>query len=1086
MLFCDLFPIFHNSLTTGGAPVFSAATKITAMAKILHTTQFLTVSAKTPYTFLGDINENITLGDIVQTLLNKKREGQLKITNDEVGEILLCIRGNNIGLISSPSLQWQYLPEKLYYSGQISQELYAETHHKKSEEAIAILQEEANEGTRRVIEIVCYDEICKILNYQKGKFQFNQESSPDSLPGGVFPAEATLMEAARRHDEWPKITAILPPLHEMLLHNLENPENLAQIPAQQPLGNIWRLSHHRSIKNILRFSCISEFDATKILGSLISKQYLRPLTNDELVHYAEESETRQQLSEAKDCYELLLLRKADAPAISEKIAHFYQKAGNNLAAAELYRFLANVLVNSADMAKQRQAAVYLKKITDLLPDSQDALESRMQLFDIITQKKITEPNFVYDTVGEGKKLFHALQQKGQTAKAQQVLTMLFTLTHDDVELLHDALQLSLSKRDTAQALTYYQNLAAVYEKQHLLKKMQDCYQKILALDPNRQDIRSCLLVVKRSIRKKYIYLLFAAILGLCSIVAYIWVRWQQQQQQYLEAILTKLETDIARNRWREVQEQWQTISAEAKKNMPIRTATIERSMQDHAQQLWQKALEHEKQGDLLAARQFLEEGANLTPSYSQKTDIAQKLQNLNSSIADFRSILQTAQQYEQEKNYAKAIENYLAIWNNEHFKKMPDYKKIKLPIRCIIKPVNVAINIDGQHYTNLAQQEETIAIPPDFQKLQIVLPGYQPHNYYNAFYTFSDKILVNKQGERLYPLPNEVRLQLQKIHHNFFTLTAAAESEICYNDDTLYVTCRDGYLYAFTTDLRLKWSFRVNDGIGFSSGPCLDKGILYIGSKDKTLYAIRTPSEGRENVVIAAQFSLAGTLIAAPMVAPCGQIVCVDNTGIIWAFPMKAETISPWLPLWRYAAEEKLCSPALTEDKLISVNQHNELLAIDLQTGNKIFSHPLVYSVYAIAYTNNTIYLGCAEYICALDIKKLTEYWATKVEGAVLGKPLVADGKIYCTTSENMVYALSAQYGNILWELRMQEGGFRTSLAINGQILYLTCQEGLVYAVRNGEILWKYKVEGQRISSPLAVDNLVFVASRKIYSFLNN
>lgn len=1053
----------------------------------LSHTQNIPAHGKTSYSFSGDINESISLGDIVQTLVNKKREGKLRITTDDAGETVVCIQGNNIGLLLSPTLRLDHITEKLYWRGQISKEIYDETQGKKIQDALAILKEEAGDACRLTMEIICYDELCKIINYKKGKFQFSQENTAnDPLMGELVPAEVVLMEAARRQDEWPKIQEILPPENEMLIHQQENPEGLVQAQRHQPMGNIWQLAHRRTVKNILNCAGVSEFEASKILASFISKKYVRLISNDELSSYAEELESKQEISHAKECYELLLQRKANDPVIAEKIALFYQKAGNNMAAAELYQFLANVFVNSPDVDKQRQAAAYLKKIGELLPNSPESIGSRLQLFQIITQNKVVDFNRDYNSIDEGKKLFRALRANGSHQQALSVLNIVLSMQPDDIPLLQEAFELGLEMKDLPQAIACCQQLARLWEKRGRLRKAHDCYRKILDLDPNQDQAQLHLQTLQRQKKQRLFVTSSLIILISLAFAIYEWVSAEQQEQQKIMRLLNRLDSDIQQDRWSEVAQQWGAIPEQAKKKMANRVFAVEKQIQQHIQRLCAKAADEEKQGDLQIAQKLLQQATAFMPLSVEMPEVSLRLQRVTETINSFYSMLQTARQYESEKNYAKAIENYLAIWNNVQFKKLPEYGSISLPVLFSVKPVGVSVKVDGKDFNRLKQPQETLSLPPDFATLQLEFPGYQTNNYYNAFYAVSDKIVFNKKGEKLYPLSGDLQALLEKSVHSFFSLTDTAEGEMFHDDNSLFIACRDGYVHGFTPDLRLKWSLQIKESAGIAGGPFVHKGTLYIGTKDGKLYAIRTPSTENESTNFIAKATLDGHLLAGSISGTQGTIVCMDDRGNIYAFPALDKTTNDWNYLWQYACEQKNCLPVLAEDKLVVTDKSNHLLLLDARSGNIIWRHPILYPVYSIVCSNSTAYLGCDEFVCAINLKNKVEIWNTKIVGNVVGKVILSDNAVYFATSKQQLYSVDSQNGKILWELALNAGTLRTSPAVSNKMMYLTCQKGWLYAVQNGELLWKYKTEGQHISSPLLIGNLVFVAARKVYSFLNN
>ena len=70
--------------------------------------------------FRGDINESISLGDVLETLSSRKKTGWLFLQRENQ-EVYLYIKGDLIGLVTVPESKFRLLPEKLHHIGKLSQ-----------------------------------------------------------------------------------------------------------------------------------------------------------------------------------------------------------------------------------------------------------------------------------------------------------------------------------------------------------------------------------------------------------------------------------------------------------------------------------------------------------------------------------------------------------------------------------------------------------------------------------------------------------------------------------------------------------------------------------------------------------------------------------------------------------------------------------------------------------------------------------------------------------------------------------------------------------------------------------------------------
>ncbi|HWP01851.1 MAG TPA: DUF4388 domain-containing protein [Gemmatimonadaceae bacterium] len=132
-----------------------------------------------------------------------------------------------------------------------------------------VTRRELERQIRRQIEAVLFE----LLSWQEGWFSFveEEEGDGDLDPESGLSVESVLMEAARRIDEWTRITDLIPDLAciPMLADApLERQARLELTPMEwQVLGAV---DGHTDIRGIAAEVGISDFDAAKIVYGLLT------------------------------------------------------------------------------------------------------------------------------------------------------------------------------------------------------------------------------------------------------------------------------------------------------------------------------------------------------------------------------------------------------------------------------------------------------------------------------------------------------------------------------------------------------------------------------------------------------------------------------------------------------------------------------------------------------------------------------------------------------------------------------------------------------------------------------------------------
>jgi len=193
-------------------------------------------------------------------------------------------------------------------------------------------------------------------------------------------------------------------------------------------------------------------------------------------------------------------------------------------------------------------------------------------------------------------------------------------------------------------------------------------------------------------------------------------------------------------------------------------------------------------------------------------------------------------------------------------------------------------------------------------------------------------------------------------------------------DGLLVVGSSDGFVYALDAESGAeRWRFET-DGVSFdsaefgfdrrqvSASPAIRDGVVYIGSRDASLYALDA-----------------------------------SNGDQIWRF----DEDSSWI----------ITTAAVTADRVFSGRSSSgNIRAIDRETGTEVWrveAGAYVYSSPVVV--GRTLYVGQGDGdFVALDVASGEERWVYRSGGAIYATPLVHEGRVYVGSDDGFVYAFSA------------------------------------------------------------------------------
>lgn len=299
----------------------------------------------------------------------------------------------------------------------------------------------------------------------------------------------------------------------------------------------------------------------------------------------------------------------------------------------------------------------------------------------------------------------------------------------------------------------------------------------------------------------------------------------------------------------------------------------------------------------------------------------------------------------------------------------------------------------------------------------------------------------------------------------------------------------------------LKWRYKTGGRI-FSS-PVLHGGLLFIGSSDKNLYALRA-ADGQ----VRWKFTTGGAVSSTPATdgktvyfgSMDGNYYAVDAaTGQLrWKFATGGEHqlggkgyggMKPaglyMNDLWDFF----LSSPVLQQSGKSSIvffgSSDGNVYALNAKDGRlkwKFATRGMVHSGPALY--RGVLYVGGWDtYLYAIDAETGKEKWRFKTGNepfmsGIEASPAVKDGVVYFGARDAHVYALRADNGEKLWSHETSHSWVLTTPAVADGVVYAgTSDTFLMLALdaKSGTEKWQFKTNGYAYSSPaVAGGALVF------------
>ena len=256
----------------------------------------------------------------------------------------------------------------------------------------------------------------------------------------------------------------------------------------------------------------------------------------------------------------------------------------------------------------------------------------------------------------------------------------------------------------------------------------------------------------------------------------------------------------------------------------------------------------------------------------------------------------------------------------------------------------------------------------------------------------------------------------------------------------LYFGGRDHHLRAIQASSgRELWSFRAGSNV--LSMPAIGGDHVYFGSCDGNFYALdrRTGTE-------LWRFPTDGPVHGAAAIGE-GAVVFGSGDNHVYALDRVGGALR-----WRFPANNWVVATPLLADGVAYVGDASGVMhALDMDDGAERWRHECSREIwYRSAADSERIYFGCGDgHVYALSRFDGREVWRYRTEASARGGVALRDGVIFAGSSDHNLYAIDAASGKPLW--RLETGGQTINPQVASGRVYVTSADQTVYALSVGK-----------------------------------
>jgi outer membrane protein assembly factor BamB len=293
--------------------------------------------------------------------------------------------------------------------------------------------------------------------------------------------------------------------------------------------------------------------------------------------------------------------------------------------------------------------------------------------------------------------------------------------------------------------------------------------------------------------------------------------------------------------------------------------------------------------------------------------------------------------------------------------------------------------------------------------------------------------------------------------------------------------------------------------MGGWSGPTVNDGIIYVGSRDGKVVAINA-STGSQNW----SYSIdpPATIYTTPIVdgdlvyigTYSGQVLALNTSARGQNLTSLQQRYGEWkwdCPIDNARSNAIVADLLVSEDAIYVSSSNGRVYSLDKEFGDLNWESKILDEKHLKLWTSpviqgDTLYVSTFDghiYALSVETGELSG-WSFESEAGFASSPVIYEDTIFVGSFDRHLYAVKIGSDVPMWKFPQEKPAgnwFWASPIVNEGIVYAGCLDGKLYAIEaeTGRKLWEFDAESPIVSSPVLMDNLLIVTdeSGTVYVF---
>ncbi|HUV62659.1 MAG TPA: PQQ-binding-like beta-propeller repeat protein, partial [Sedimentisphaerales bacterium] len=279
---------------------------------------------------------------------------------------------------------------------------------------------------------------------------------------------------------------------------------------------------------------------------------------------------------------------------------------------------------------------------------------------------------------------------------------------------------------------------------------------------------------------------------------------------------------------------------------------------------------------------------------------------------------------------------------------------------------------------------------------------------------------------------------------------------------------------ALPDSLKLLWKFKTADRV--KSSPAIVDGVVFVGSSDKSVYAIDLKS-GRQ-----VWSYLTGDAVES---APCiveGSVYVGSSDGFLYALDAQSGSLK-----WKYETEGQILGAAnwtQSADGRIRIlvgSYDNRLHCVDSANGKALWIYETDNYINGSPAVDDgkTVFGGCDALIHVVSLADGVKVMEIDSGSYIAASAAFLDGQVYVGNYDNVFIRADLATGAIVWKYAQSDSPFFSSPAVDRSVVVVGGRDKRVHCLGrdDGKVIWTFETLGEVDSSPVICGDKVVVGS---------